>query len=170
MAYNLERVTKEFNAVCEKAGTPCKVPVTINGRLSRTLGRVCYTVNSTGYAKSTKVEFSRQLLETSTDESIRDVILHEAAHYILTERTHEEHGHDSMFKKVCAEIGTTNDKTTTKVERTVAEESLYKYIVYCPTCKKVVGGYRRMCKTLQNLDNCYCNLCKKDGLIMKQNW
>lgn len=49
--------------------------------------------------------------------------MHEASHYITTYRTGEVHGHDAMFKSVCAEIGTDNDGTRTKVERIVEEKT-----------------------------------------------
>lgn len=169
MGYDLNRVKMEFNEVCRKAGTPCDVPIRLNGRLTRTLGRVFHQCDVTsGVWYSTHVEFSKQLLETASDQSIRDVILHEAAHFIVTARTGEEHGHDATFKRVCAEIGTTNDGIATKVERTVEVHS--KYEIFCPTCHKTLGGYSRMCKTIQNIEFCHCKLCGKGGLKVIQNW
>lgn len=173
MAYDLEKVTHEFRTICAKAGanSGLNVPIRLNGRLTRTLGRVMQEYDSCeGCYVSTLVEFSRQLIETSTDKSIHDVIMHEAAHLIVTDRTGETHGHDAAFKAVCAEIGTTNDKTMTKVERTVSDEQLYKYSVYCPTCGKNIGGYSRMCKTLRNIEYCTCRECGKGGLKVVQNW
>ena len=171
MSYDLNRIKMEFNEVCRKAGTPCDVPIRLNGRLTRTLGRVFHKCDITsGVWYSTHVEFSKQLLETASDKSIRDVILHECAHFIVTARTGESHGHDAAFKKVCAEIGTTNDGTVTRVERTVSEDSLYKYNVYCPTCNKTIGGYSRMCRTLKEIDMCRCKSCGKGGLKVIQNW
>ena len=169
MAYDLARVRTEFNEICRKAGTPCDVPISLNGRLTRTLGRVHHQLDATsGLWYSTSVEFSKQLLETSSDKSISDVIKHEAAHYIVTARTGESHGHDAAFKKVCAEIGTTNDGTTTKVERIVEVHS--KYEVFCPTCNKMLGGFSRMCKTIQYIDTCTCKKCGNGGLKVIQNW
>lgn len=173
MAYDLNRVTKEFRQACVKAGagTGAVVPIRLNGRLTRTLGRVHqeYDPQVGGYV-STLVEFSKQLLETATDASIREVILHEAAHLIVTDRTLESHGHDAMFKAVCAEIGTSNDGVSTKVERTVEEKSLYKYNIFCPTCHKTIGGYNRRCKTIDNIAFCTCKGCGKGGLQVIQNW
>lgn len=168
--YDLARVQKEFMEVCKKANAPCNIPIKLNGRLTRTLGRVHQQHDGDEYWYSTLVEFSKQLLETATDESIDAVIKHEAAHYIATYRTHENHGHDALFKAICAEIGTTNDKTKTKVERTIEASAVYKYQVYCPTCETMIGGYSRMGKTLKNLDQCYCKKCKQHGLQLIQNW
>lgn len=169
MAYDLARVKFEFNEICSKAGTPCNVPIRLNGRLTRTLGRVHQEKNNVdGIWYSTAVEFSKQLLETSSDQSIRDVVLHEAAHFIITARTGETHGHDAAFKAVCAEIGTKNDGVSTKVERTVKVHS--KYEVICPTCNDTIAEYSRMCKTLQYIDMCHCKGCGKGGLKVIQNW
>lgn len=173
MAYDLNRVQLEFREVCRKAGakTGLTVPIRLNGRLTRTLGRVHQEYNATeGRYISTLVEFSKQLLETSTDKSIHDVIMHEAAHLIITDRTGESHGHDKAFKAVCAEIGTDNDGTCTKVERTVEEKALYKYQIFCPTCHKFIGGYSRKCRTIDHIEDCFCKSCGKGGLKVLKNW
>lgn len=170
MAYDLMRIKREFNEVCEKAGCPVTIPIKLNGRLTRTLGRVSIRKDAgedDWYPYL--VEFSNQMLETSSDKTIKDVIMHEAAHYIVAVRTKEDHNHDAVFKAVCAEIGTTNDTATTKVDYTVAQEEVYKYSVYCPTCKETIGGFNRMCKTLKMIDQCTCKRCGGSGLTYKQN-
>jgi len=171
MSYDLNRIKLEMKEVCRKANVEFNIPVRLNGRLSRTLGRVHQECHN-GTWEPVSVEFSKQLLETASDESIRDVILHETAHVIATIRTGESCGHNSYFKKVCAEIGTTNDGTTTKVERTVSEETLQKYSLYCDGgCGgKFLGGYSRMGKNLKNLDACTCRLCGQSKFRLVQNW
>ena len=79
-----------------------------------------------------KMEFSKEFLNTST---IVSIIGHEWAHYYITKTT------ISMTKssKECALC--TNDKARTEVERTVALESLYKYIVYC---NSTIGMRKRL--------------------------
>ena len=100
--YTLDKIENQFKGICAKAGISCNVPITINSRLTRTLGRVVIN-NSIGFIdtwKPIKVEFSKQFIETSSDASIEDVIKHEAAHFIATSRTGEDHGHNSYFKKI----------------------------------------------------------------------
>lgn len=171
MSYDFTRLQLEFKEVCRNAGCPCTVPIKLNGRLTRTLGRVTYNriPSSDSYIPSL-VEFSKQLLETASDKSIKDVIYHEAAHYIVTSRTKEHHGHDSLFKAVCAEIGTSNDTPVTKVERTVSSDKLYKYVVFCENCHKMIGGYQRKCATINHLSSCSCRICRKGNLKLIQNW
>ena len=164
----LSEIVKELERLSNMVGDEFDIPVRINGRLTRTLGRVIAHKRG-NVCTNDSMEFSRQFLETSTEESIKKVIAHEWAHYYLTKTTGENHGHDAEFKRVCKMIGCEADQTETTVERTVSEESLYKYIVYCPNCG-IVGAYNRMCKTLQYLDECHCSKCGSDKLHYVQNW
>ena len=167
--FTLEMIKDELNKLSNSVGDTFNIPVSINSRLTRTLGRVMqYKQGKKCW--SDRMEFSKQFLETSTDESIISVIQHEWAHYYVTKITGENHGHDAEFKRACAMIGCENDKTQTKVERIVAEESLSKYVVYCPTCGEVIGGFSRMCATLKNLDQCTCKRCGGGNLYYEQNW
>lgn len=168
MSYTIERVQKEFTDICNKAGVQVTSPISLNSRLTRTLGRVCM-IRHGETVENEKVEFSKQLLETATDNTIWNVIAHEASHYIATVRTGEDHGHDTYFKSICAEIGTTNDGTKTHVERTVAEEQIYKYSVVCQNCG-VIAHYHRMSKNLKNISSCYCKKCNSNNLSVVHNY
>lgn len=165
--YDLAKITEEFYDIID---CYCKVdyvkkPILLNGRLTRCLGRVSYFGD-----EITKVEFSKSLLETATDESIASIIAHEAAHFIAFCETGINHGHDSTFKAICKRIGCKNDTMYTKVERTVETKSVYKYQVYCATCEDFVGNYNRMSKTLKMLEYCHCGRCGGKELSLVQNW
>lgn len=73
-------------------------PIALNGRLSRTLGRVILGTER-GRVIPIKMEFSKEFLNTSTDASI---IGHEWAHYYVTKTTGINHKHDQEFKRACA--------------------------------------------------------------------
>lgn len=161
-----ERVLAECIKISTSMEDAFDIPVLINGRITKTLGRVFSEFQSGRYVP-TRMEISKKLLETASDEDIIKVIKHEWAHYMVIKGTGEAHGHDSVFKAMCARIGCTNDGTTTHIER---EEEAYKYTVICNTCKKTVGGYTRMCPTLRNIQDCWCKTCGKFDLIYVQNW
>ena len=111
MAYDISRVEKEFAAACQIMNVELDTPITINSRLRTTLGRVCYErVNNDDEEAilPSKIEFSKNFILNSSDEDIKEVILHEAAHYIATTLTGERHGHDKYFKSICEKIGTAN--------------------------------------------------------------
>lgn len=160
--YDLNRVKSAFDTACLKAGVVADTNnIFINSRLTHTHGRVFHEWDAKimGYVP-TKVEFSKQMLDHATDESIRQVILHEAAHYIAMKKTHENHGHDSYFKSVCASIGCTLDKSSGELDYNIPTASLYKYRLMCPKCG-VIGGYNRKCKTVTtNAAGCICKKCK----------
>ena len=42
MSYNLARITKEFNEICNNAGVQVTCPIKISGRMTRTLGQVTH--------------------------------------------------------------------------------------------------------------------------------
>ena len=169
MSYTIEEVKDIFEEVCKKANVPVICPIVENGRLTRCLGRVKYTTDIYEGTVPIKVEFSKSFLAHGTKESITDVVLHEAAHYITTMRTGERHGHDKIFKQTCKEIGTTCDKVSTDAQLEVPEETHYKYIIYCPTCKKMVGYKNRRCKTIDNIEYYSCTTCG-GNLEVIQNW
>ena len=165
--WTIEQVKNELNKLREADQLPpITCPVTVNGRLTRSLGRVKFICNF-----PTAIEFSRILLEEGTDNDIINVIKHEYVHYFLLITTKEKHGHDAMFKAKCAEIGCTHDKTRNELEsEDMAPAAQFKYEVYCPDCNKTIGTYSRMCKTLRIIDHCKCGRCGGNQLKVIQNW
>ena len=162
--WTIERIIAELNKLsCADGLGEIAVPVVINGRLKRTLGRVTFM---SGVCVPTKIEFSKILIETGRDEDIINVIKHEYAHYYLLEATHVDHGHDAVFKRKCAEIGCTHDHTQNHVEMTAK----YKYEVWCEDCDVCIGAYSRKCKTLDNIKFCTCGRCHGGNLKVIQNW
>ena len=171
MSYTIERIQEEIERACEKAEVPLIVPIVINGRLRRVLGRVSYVYDHYDEVVPTKIEFSKFFLDTTSDEDIRSVILHETVHYIVAMRTGEKHGHDKEFKATCKEIGTRFDKCAVEgLHYTVPEEKMYKYVIYCPNCKKIVGWKHRRCKVIDKIEYYACNECKQHDLEVIQNW
>lgn len=159
-------LTQMCTELCSKVGYDFHIPIVINKRLKTTLGRVGY-IRSGGRVKSTKMEFSHQFLSTSTLECIQDVVAHETAHYLCNEMTGEAHHHDKVFKEMCAKLGTTNDSTKTRVDRTVDESTLYKYVITCKDCGAKTYRHRSS-KLIQHPDlySCQCG----GSLIVTQNW
>ena len=167
MSYDINKIKERCIAICAKVGVEFKIPVSINGRLTRTLGRVQYTRNSNGYVTSVSMEISKQLIDTQTDEVIESVIDHECAHYLVNETTHAAHGHDEVFRMMCARIGCTNDGRTTK--EFDPTKVLTKYTVICENCGPI-ANYHRMSSTLRHLDLCRCKKCGGHKLKLIQNY
>lgn len=158
----IKEILRELSA-CR--GDVFDIEVSINGRLSRTLGRV-KSVGTKTNCKPVAMEFSRSMLETVEKEDIMSVIKHEWAHYYITKTTNVDHGHDAAFKALCAEIEC-HGTTTIKVTRTV--DVVSKYSVYCETCGKLVGEYSRQGKVVKN-PSLFSSNCCKGGLKVVQNF
>lgn len=158
---SLSRVKEHCREAFRKAGYDFdnyNIEVSFNGRLTKTLGR-CIGKYRGNEFYPVKIEFSKLLIETSTDKSVVDVIYHECAHALVDIETKTHHGHDKVFKEMCARIGTTNDGTVTKdLERTVSEEEVYKYFIKCCDCRRIVGKRHRLCNVVKNpqLYHCSC--------------
>lgn len=159
--YNIEKITKEVNEVCGNAGyTGVKyLKISLNPRLTTTLGRVKYTKSPNGYIYNSSIEFSEKFINNGSDKEVHDVILHECAHAIATYRTKTKQGHNEYFKSVCAEIGTTNDKCCYAREEENKTEPIYKYKVYCSECGELIASYKRKGKVIKYLDFYKCGLC-----------
>ena len=167
--WTIERVKNELEKLCAADHLVLDVPVEINGRLTRAMGRVKYNERSDGFMLPTKIEFARNLLQGASDEDILQVIKHEYVHfYLITNEPYEKHGHDVMFKAKCEEIGCTHSNSSQRVEGFAKEQT--KYEVWCEDCEECIGTYSRMCKTLKEIKYCTCGRCGSDKLAVIQNW
>ena len=167
MNMNLEEVKAELNRLSAIVNDEFDIEFAINGRLTRTLGRVIMVGSKARGYQPTKLELSKQLLETATVESIKEVIAHEFAHYYITKTTRENHGHDAQFKALCQRLGGGDGKTSTKVNRTVEVQS--KYDTFCTSCGKPTGSFSRAGKKVKNPE-LYRSCCCKAPIRVVQNF
>lgn len=166
--YSISEITNKYKELAKSLGEEYNTPVMINGRLTRTLGRVISDVRN-GKLFPRRIEISRQLLETATKESIDEVLIHEFCHWYLATTTHEDHGHDAVFKELCMRLGGGSGKTTTHVDRIVENSKLFKYQCFCAECGKELGHYSRAGKVIQYPERFYSYCCNAD-LKVVQNW
>lgn len=173
----LEQIVERCKRDSAIAGIEFTIPVSINNRLKTTLGRcmykriVDYSQDSPRYSMiPTKIEISKKLFENGTDKSIIDVVDHEVCHYIATAITHQNHGHDAVFKRYCAMIGTQNDGMYDyTVEYKKDAEPQYKFDLYCSCCGKRLGGRHRHCALVDHPEN-YMTKCCSATIKVVQNF
>ena len=168
-----DEVKKHVNDAFKKGGynfNDYNIELSVNNRLSTTLGR-CRSKRVGNRWDPYSIEIAGKLLSAGTDQEVIDVIYHEVAHALVGIETHEKHGHDQVFRNMCARIGTKNDGRFTEVESYMKESNnkIFKYDVYCPNCG-IIGNYSRMCPTLKNIEFCSCNKCGNSKLYYKQNF
>lgn len=166
--WTIQKIEDYLKELGISVGLKYNTPVRINGRLTKTLGRVIAEPTVFDAYKPEIIEFSKQFLETSTDESVRQVIMHEFAHWAVLIETGEIHHHDAVFKAMCRKIGCVADRPMNAVERTVSNDKLFKYIVKCKDCDNEVH-YNRAGKVIKHPDWYGCGKCGGE-LEVIQNW
>ncbi len=120
------------------------------------------------------ISLSTVVLPLHTDESIRDIILHEIAHAIVG----LEHGHDKVWQKKALEIGCNGkrcyDNSAFKENGKKALISQSKYTLTCPNCGKELPAHRKRKRDVACGDCCrrYNNgvYTDKYKLIVTQNY
>ena len=166
MSYTVEELTSICEKIANDNGAELICPVKINGRLTKTHGRVIYK-NIDDNVVPSAIEFSKRLIETASEESIQEVVKHEMCHYLVTLETKETHGHDRAFKLMCERIGATFNSATANVKYIIPTSEAYKYTVTCSSCGHK-GYYSRAGKVVKYPEN---YLCKCGGsLTVTQNW
>lgn len=139
----LEEIAKDF--LMEEFGIELNIPIEINGRLSRSLGRfVCYPSRK----KSVKIELSKRLLEFYDDDEVVDTLRHECVHYALFELGKPYSDTDMFFINTCNRLDVGLTETTS-----------YKGLVHvykCLGCQKEHESVRRF-----NPTSYRCKTCKQ---------
>jgi predicted SprT family Zn-dependent metalloprotease len=158
----LNDIIAECERLSDKLCVHFDLPVRINNRLTRTLGRVCFEGGSP-YV----MEISGPMLKTCTDETIIQTVRHEWAHWYAWRTDGVIHGHDQRFRDICDLIDCKHNRAKNKVERLEGAEPIYKYTVSCK-CGKT-WNYSRKGNVIKNIDLCYCPHCHGE-LTVKQNF
>ena len=171
---NYQKIIRETIKECEKVtGVKCEVPIYINERLSKSLGRACAKITRnrfTGERKvePTQIEFSKRFIEVATEEHLIDVIRHEFAHY-CTFLSKGEHNHtDVEFISYCQKMDCCHNANSK-----IRADIKHKYDVYCKCCGKYAGGYDRASKVIKSVmsgQKGYVSGCCKSELRVEQNW
>ncbi len=80
------------------------------------------------------IELSRHYVLRNEREHVMDTLLHEIAHALVGTR----HGHDSVWKEMCATLGCTARSCETSA---VMPDGKWK--AQCPSCRKIYSQHRR---------------------------
>ena len=164
--WTIEKITETLNQLCANDGLePITIPVKINGRLTRTLGKVTFEMPA---YKPISIEFAKRLIENDSESDIINTIKHEYVHYFLLVTEKCNHGHDHAFRMKCLNIGCTHIGAQNEVSLPKKEQ--FKYEVWCDGCGEMIATYSRKGKTLNSIDRCSCGICGAKALRVVQNW
>ena len=139
----LEDIAKDF--LMEEFGIKLDIPIEINGRLSRSLGRfICYPKRK----ESVKIELSKNLLEFYDDDEVLDTLRHECVHYALFELRKPYRDNDKYFIDTCNRLSVGLTETT--------EHKGLVHVYKCLGCQKEHESVRRFDHTSYR-----CKTCKQ---------
>ncbi len=122
--------------------------------------------------KPTAIAINANFMKYASTASVINTIKHEWAHYYLgktgiyTCNTKKFHNKD--FELLCLQIGC-EDFLSTKADSADYDSKVWKYVLYCPHCGKILGGYDRKCKTLKQINFVKCGYCGNYGVEYKEN-
>lgn len=154
MDMELKEIEALVREVCAEQGFTLDIPVKMNGRLSRTLGRVKYSVNSLG-VHATVMEFNTKYFSNPNVKPVnkRQTILHETAHYLAYKADGQAHAHDEEFRYWCLIIGcvATGEYITDENGEIVENVKIeYKYDCRCSACNTHLRYYKRRPSRIDN--------------------
>jgi len=133
------------------------IPVRVNNRLSRCLGRACF--NDDGSPE--EIQLSGVLLKNATNEDVKQVCLHELCHF-MTEKAYgptvRDHGPE--FKRMCRRLGCTHTGATNHVTWIEPQKETIDdrpYVLKC-TCCGNTWRFKTECKRIKHpeLYTCSC--------------
>ena len=168
---NIKYCRDTFSELCRRYNHPVP-PISANGRLTRAMGRVKYKLTPMGECASVNVEFSTSFIVSSSEEDVRQVVMHEFVHYHLLLTDPKNSGHTPEFRAFCKEIGcthigATNSSNTLFKDSGALKTIGYKYLLKCPNCGAVVGKYKTKCKTVQQA-SFYTTKCCSAACIVEE--
>lgn len=106
-------------------GMDCEIPIHINGRLKKTLGRYLYETEQNGVIPIA-IELSKEMIEHANKRFILLILKHEVCHYILSIKDLPFLDGDDVFEQELIRIGSLSTK-----------EMSIEYRVQCTRCQRV---------------------------------
>lgn len=137
-------------------------PISINKRLTRTLGRFNFSVLLDNSIKPNYIQFS-EIITHEKDEIFIEAVKHEVSHYIATMQYQENCEHDYRWQEVCRILGMNNISPYAKTSKTI-----HRYLVVCEndgivaTRDKLTNNF----KTNVEYSCIQCRRCGNDKLMI----
>lgn len=122
------------------------IPIEINGRLTRSLGRFC-----TRKGKAHKIDLAKLLLTYGADRVVLDVLTHELIHYALYSTGKPYRDGQKYFENELKKHGS-HSTNTLKVGK--------YFILKCKKCEDIL--YSKKSKVKDNLTGFHSMCCKAD--------
>ena len=138
----IEDVRQLLDDTGDAFGFQCRhVPVEISTRMEKTMGSFLFREKE-GKIVPHAFRFSEILMSGIYEEKIvRNVIIHEYAHFYTNVYNQVNHMHDEDFKNTCRRLGISEE---TYFKHLLPEEKKKGYILVCSSCGKRVAVRRKI--------------------------
>ena len=121
--------------------SPADISVQVSSRMERTMGSFLFKEKA-GVITPFAFRFSEVLLSGKFENQVvRDVILHEYAHFYANVKSQKNHNHDDYFKSICIKLGT---PPHTYFKELLPPQKKRGYVLVCRKCGKTVAKRRRI--------------------------
>ena len=140
--WELEEVRSLLVKTGEAFDFDCKeVPVEVSTRMEKTMGSFLFREKE-GKIIPHSFRFSEVLLSGIYEENVvRNVIIHEYAHFYCNVKTQQNHMHDDFFKSICKRLGISSE---TYFKQLLPEIKKKGYILVCSKCGQKVAQRRKI--------------------------
>lgn len=119
------------------------IPVVVNGRLTRTMGRFKYRVrNSDGYKTPISIELSKYFVKNNDSTTIFQVLKHELVHYALFMKDEPNSDGHPHFENELKRLGVVSQDTIHHLNIKVKPANQVVY--QCLDCKSKFKRRRRL--------------------------
>lgn len=121
------------------------IPITIDGRLKRSLGYFSgkYKKSTQEFLKPIKFKFAKRI-NCYDDNIIKSVIQHELIHLLSDKKYGKSISHNKEWKELCCKYKVNDDEFFTP--NLELEKDYYRYHIYCQKCNKLVAIRDRLSK------------------------
>lgn len=140
--WNTDDVRKLLAETGERMGLDCSfVPVEVSIRMEKTMGSFLFREEKEKIIPHA-FRFSHILLSGYYHESVvRNVIIHEYAHFYVNVKNNQNHRHDAFFKRTCEDLGIPSH---TYFKELLPKSKKNGYILVCSKCGSKVAIRRKM--------------------------
>lgn len=160
---DLQRLYNESKQVLVGLGYEVEdVPVILNGRFTRVLGRYHY--------REKKIELNKKYFVHGDDEDIKNTLIHELLHQV-SGNMYQDYGHGKHWNMLADKV---SQNTPYKITRLASTDKLEgipnlrkerKYIVRCSCCGSETK-YATRANAYKNPSAYYCGVCKERNTLV----
>jgi predicted SprT family Zn-dependent metalloprotease len=151
------------------------IPIRISKKMTRSLGIFKFSrklINNKVIFTPVEFVFSDRLLNgTCKEDTVRNIIGHEFAHFYCTIVDQQNNGHNHRFKMVCVNLGISSKYWGTySVIDELVNYDKKEYHILCSNCDKLVAVAQRKSRVDNLIKNsisacCRVKLTYRDGYI-----